>query len=196
VIRAVVLGGSKFVWSELAEAQKLCTFDLVIAVNHAGRDFPGHVDHFCSLHANLVPNWLEQRRLKGLPPPGAVWTANHKGQRLGRRIDLPFRTVDGIGGSSGLLAARVALEVADLAVLCGIPMDAGGEHYDKPGAWVEAERYRKVWRAHMGELRGRVKSMGGWTASELGWPTKEWINGQHTEMRPRANRDALPAEAC
>jgi hypothetical protein len=193
VVRAVVLGGALGVWDELAEARKLCTFDLVIAVNNAGRDFEGRVDHWATLHAAKMPVWVAERERAGHPPAGALWTATYKGRRLGAKVDLPFETLDWWSGSSGLLGAQVGLHVAGQVVLCGIPMEPWGAHYDKPGPWREAEKYRKGWRAHMNEMRGGVKSMSGWTAEHLGRPTREWINGQHTETRAPAYPDALPA---
>jgi hypothetical protein len=177
-IRAVVLGGAKAVWEELAELQKMCTPQVIVAVNHAGRDFEGHVDHWATLHPAKMSGWIEERRRSGRPPAGTLWTAISKGRRLGLKVDLPFNALAWWGGSSGLLGTEVALTVADQVVLCGIPMTREGQHYDKLGPWREAEKYRKDWRAHEGELRGRVKSMSGWTAEQLGRPDAAWIEGR------------------
>jgi hypothetical protein len=174
---AVVLGGATAVWDELVAAQALCRFDVVVAVNHAGRDYDGPIDHWASYHAALLPKWIDERRNKGRSPAGTLWTATYHGQSLGRRVNLKFQTLEGTGGSSGFLGARIALRFAERVVLCGVPMDPAREHYDKAGAWKECERYRQTWVDGAASFTGRVRSMSGWTADLLGRPTAGWVGG-------------------
>ena len=80
------------------------------------------------------------------------------------------------GGSSGLLATRVA--VADLnspkVVLCGVPQDDRA-HFDRPGKWRHADSFVESWEAIVPRIRDRVRSMSGWTREVFGAPTREWL---------------------
>lgn len=175
MIRAVVLGGATGVWQELDHARALFEPDMVLAVNHAGRDYPGRLDHWATYHADLLPGWIAQRQAAGLAPAGHYWTAIYKGQKP-RVPNLPFQFAEVTGGSSGLLGTMCALIAgADRVVLCGVPMDPEREHFHKAGAWDEALKYRKAWQDELGEIRDRVRSMSGWTADLLGKPTWEWL---------------------
>lgn len=172
-MKALVLGGADCVWRDLRAALDMSTFDLVVAVNAAFRDFPGHVDHAVSYHSDLLPFWTEQRREAGLPGPGKYWSS--EGQRHIIGVEMGF--VPAWGGSSGLIGAQVGLEVADKVVLCGVPLDPDAAHFDKPGAWDEAVKHRAAWQDHVDDL-GRVRSMSGWTAELLGRATEEWLGSE------------------
>lgn len=188
---AVVLGGAAGVWEELARARRLAEPDCVVAVNHAGRDYPGRVDHMCSYHVTLLPRWIDDRRAAGRAPPGTIWTARILGRCIAlRRLGLPVQEIAAHGGSSGLLGALVAARVADKAILCGVPMDAESEHYDKTGAWTACRVHRPAWLQRAPELKGRVKSMGGWTAKLLGMPDAEWVSDCKGRLDEQADAEA------
>jgi hypothetical protein len=176
VLKALVVGSAACLPHDLAAARALFEPDLVVAVNHAARDWEGPLDHWATMHPELMPRWLKDRRAKGLPDPGAFWTAT-------RRLLAPadhlqqYRRLHNRGGSSGMLAAFVALEVgAERSVLVGIPMDRSQGHYDNPAPWGEAGSYRRAWYQERENLR-TVRSMSGLTAELLGKPTKEWLDG-------------------
>ncbi len=170
MLTALILGGASGVWEEAAEARRLFTPGLLIATNHAGRDNPEPVDHWVSFHVELFPRWIAERARKGLPPAGQLWTAQ-------RRIatDLDVRRVANWGGSSGLLAVTVALELGcERIVLCGVPLDASA-HYDSPESWREFGNYRKAFITRQTQMTA-VRSMSGWTRQLLGAPTGEWLH--------------------
>jgi len=75
------------------------------------------------------------------------------------------------GGSSGLFAARVGLEVLkyERVVLCGIPMEATA-HFNRPEPWADAIPSRQGWLEALPVLKGKVFSMSGWTRELLGAP--------------------------
>jgi hypothetical protein len=81
-----------------------------------------------------------------------------------------------MGGSSGLLGAWVAREVAkgDKIVLCGIPME-NTPRYDDRTVWREALVYRQAWIEAFPKLLPYVRSMSGWTREKFGEPDKEWL---------------------
>lgn len=166
---AVVLGGSSTVWSDLARAEELNggPFEIVIAVNQAAVEYDGDLAAMCSFHAELLPHFADLRREAGRPDAGAFWTERGHYAPPG----LPINFVEPWGGSSGLIAAQVGMLVADRVVLCGVPLEPSAEHFDRPGAWDDAIRHRKAWEDHADELRGKVRSMSGWTAAFLGEPT-------------------------
>lgn len=164
MIRALVLGGARCLGRDVEEASRLGGFDVVIACNMAAVEWLGRLDHFATWHPELLPHWTALRKKAGRPDAGAYWTV--RGHRA--PPGLPMYFVDNWGGSSGLLAAQVALEVADWAVLCGIPLDPEGEHFDRRGPWPDAMIHRKAWEAHRLDLVDRVRSMSGWTRELLG----------------------------
>lgn len=174
-MRAVVLGGADNVWSDLEAARRLCTFDLVVAVNAAFRTYPGEIDAAVTFHTDLLPTWIEQRRAAGFPDARTYWSS--RGQRA--IPGMTINTVPAWGGSSGMIGAEVGIALATHVVLCGIPMDPAAEHFDRPGAWQEALHHRHAWEAHAEELRTKVRSMSGWTAGLLGEPTAEWLGVVH-----------------
>lgn len=174
-MRALVLGGAKSVFEDELAARDLGFHpDIIVATNHAGRDRPGRVDHWVSFHKELFPLWLKERRAKGEPDPGALWTCSPGPAPEG--LDLPLRRAANWRGSSGLLAVTVALDLgASHIVLCGVPLRKEGEHYDKPGMWRDAGNYRGGWVSNASAMAGKVKSMGGWTAELLGEPGPVWL---------------------
>jgi len=183
--RAVVLGGARGVWKELVAARKLFDPDLVIATNHAGRDYDGMLDHWVSFHAELLPKWLQERRAANRPDPGRFWTTKSRVKQPGSPLEL--HRVENWGGSSGLLAVTVALELrCSHVLLCGVPLTRDGEHYDKGGPWIDASNYRRAWLSRVDEMRGIVRSMSGWTADTLGRPDADWIKSRHDRDRQGA----------
>lgn len=168
---AVVLGGADCVWCDLDAAMRLGRIDVVVAVNHAGRDYRGRVDHWATFHPELLPTWIEARRALHLPDVSSFWSVT---PRKGHP-ELPLSIVEDWGGSSGLIGAQVALMVASHVVLCGVPLDPDAAHFDKAGRWDEALRHRKTWERRAKSLDRRVRSMSGWTAELLGRPSVEWL---------------------
>ena len=111
---AFVIGGADTAWSDLARARALAVPDLICACNHAARDLDGPVDHWATMHPDLLPHWAEQRRKAGRPDAGAYWTAGH------RPAPIDVGRIPNAGGSSGLLTTNVALHLgATHVILCG-----------------------------------------------------------------------------
>ena len=173
---AVVLGRHTDVWEELKLAETLVggTFDVVVAVKRAGRDYDGPVHHWVAYHPELFETWIAERRREGRSEPGKLWTGIYKGHKLGKGLKIPLNHIDVDGGSSGLLGAQVALSVARRVVLCGIPMEQTGR-YDDEKLWPEALLYRDAWKMCLPQMNGRTRSMSGWTQELLGAPTEDWL---------------------
>lgn len=169
--RALILGGANTLHDDMAGALDLFTPDLIIACNHAARDHEGPVDHWASMHPELMPMWIRDRAKKGLPAAGRYWFPRHKPSPI---KGTPLRTR---GGSSGMLCVEVAraLECTH-AVLAGIPLVKTARHFDDHRHWGEARQYWPAWERQKPNMENWVRSMSGFTRDLLGKPTREWLN--------------------
>lgn len=179
---ALIIGRAACVWEDVFQANYILSqFDpIVIAVNVAGRDADRRLDHWVSYHPELFPKWIEQRRTNGFPDGYQLWTSS-RGRRVTeweRKMGLSL--VDSEGGSSGMIALRVALQVgATHIILAGIPMENSYGQYDTGKNWDEAEMHSKTWEKLPPDIQARVRSMSGWTRRQFGYPTELWLNGTY-----------------
>lgn len=172
---AIVLGGAESVWQDLTQACTLAPAATIIGTNHAARDFDGHLDHWATMHGEIIPMWIAARKAAGRTGGYQIWLPQH------RRVSLPgARLIASRGGSSGLFATVVAIEhlKIDRVMLCGVPMNQNCSHYDDPRKWREAVQYLPAWRRYLPALTGKVRSFGGDTMKMLGAPNEEWLNGK------------------
>lgn len=171
---ALVMGGANTLDADHEAAQDLCPLpDTRIFTNHAGRDYPFRVEHYVTLHPELMQDWLDHRYFLQFKSPENLWTSNKKDLPPG----LKWNHVESWDGSSGLLAVTVALHLGyDKVILCGVPLDKLAAHYDDDKPWPDGPRYRHAWTKHLTEMQGKVKSFSGWTSRLLGAPTREWLN--------------------
>lgn len=170
---AFVMGGANTLHADHVAAESLCSPDVMIFTNHAGRDWPGQVEHYVTLHPELMQDWLDARYFMSYPYPNNLWTSNKKNLPQG----LKWNHVESWGGSSGLLAVTVALHLGyDKIILCGVPLDRQMRHYDSDELWQEAHKYRAGWVKYLPDMQGKVKSFSGWTSRLLGTPTRDWLN--------------------
>lgn len=170
-----VLGGAKTLHDDLRRARELCEPDTIVATNHAGRDYDGFLPHWATVHVDLFPTWIKQRREKGFKDAQSLWGPDERPSPKG----VAIRPIANWRGSSGLLAVSVALDglCADKVVLCGVPLDRNAAHYDDNKPWRDASNYRLAWLHKKERMQGKVKSFGGWTAHLLGEPSREWLDG-------------------
>jgi hypothetical protein len=177
---ALIIGRANCVWDDILYLEVRYP-DLepdVIAVNGVGCDLKMHINHWVSFHAELFPQWISKRRVKGFSDAGQLWTSS-RGRRMDKwERELGIRYVDNNGGSSGMVAVDVALKMGyQKMILVGIPLEAEKGHYDQPGSWDEATHHRKPWEELDPAISVRIKSVSGWTRELLGAPTKEWVDG-------------------
>ena len=183
MIVATICGGAESVWSDFEAARDLVLPLLEpgdrlyrLAVNEAGIEHPGRLDHWCTLHPDKMRNWLKARLAADRNRP-KMW-----GVTMRDDIDEVQRVWR--GGSSGLHAVDVAIHKlgADAVLLCGIPMDDGRNRFHGRD-WGEYTRYWPEWfvgkKPRSGkplpELEGVVRSFGGRTADLLGFPDTAWL---------------------
>jgi hypothetical protein len=171
-LRALVLGGANTLAVDRAAALELFAPDLVIACNHAARDEPGRVDHWATMHSELLPKWIAARRAAGRPAAGQYWHARHR-----PCVVEGARPIESWGGSSGLLCVAVAYQLGCThVVLAGVPMIKNMRHYDDTRPWLEARQYWPAWERRRHVMQPKVRSLSGWTQELLGGPTAEWLN--------------------
>lgn len=188
---AVVVGRAQGALEEYAAAKEMLaplTFDEVLVVGRAVVQFPDPVDHLVTFHTLLVEKWVDERVAAGREPPTNYWTSYHKGKPLKQthlsRYAADFRHLSAEGGSSGRIAAHVAVKElrCDRVVLAGIPMEMKAGHFDQDGPWKEADVYWDAWQPDFAEFAGVVKSMSGRTREAFGPPTREWLVGSEDAM--------------
>lgn len=169
----IVLGGAGGVWSDLDQALELCPDADIGAVNEAGRDYTGHLTLFASLHPEKFQRWQRDRERKGL---NTDYTACSHKRHFDTRID--FVTNEIWGGTSGLFLCQVAAINFgyDRIICCGMPIDDRAKYFDSK-AWEGVKRYRRGWveATQQPELKGKIRSMSGWTRELLQAPTPDWL---------------------
>ncbi len=182
---ALVVGCAPCVWEDVEASFELGAYDAVYCVKQIGIHWPGSFDVWVTLHPEHMDEFEADRHTRGLPngyeivapPPDELGSHGAKG-RIGRRVSYKF---DGGGStSSGIYAAKVALEDGFDVVLAGVPLDDSG-HFLPLTTNNYGQRRGDIWSrrpdAFITEfhravpyLMGRVKSMSGYTMKVLGKP--------------------------
>lgn len=176
---AMCLGGASCVWDDVLAWEKLYGrhWDgLVIAANDIGSHWPRDLHHWVTLHPAKFSNWCPLRERQGFSDGYVKWG------RMPQASIVDVSVQPWAGGSSGMLAAQVAVELGcTRTVLCGIPMT------DTPHFPESTERFATTWTAVRGHWQAWekskdrmvpwVRSMSGRTAELLGVPSMEWLLG-------------------
>lgn len=154
-MRVLIIGSGPNVKAELATVDR-ADFDVVIGVNQAAIDF-GPVDYHCSLHPHEYA-----------PKRACQWLVSHRMVPGVKEVFTPAWRTGGSSGSSGLYAVKYALEklCADEVVLAGIGIDEK-PHYYSTIDWPQAGYFQRTWLEVQDQLKGKVRSLGGWTAELL-----------------------------
>jgi hypothetical protein len=180
---ALVLGGGSSVWADADAAMDLCEFDGVLACNDASAAWPGKLDAAVSLHPEKFGLWMERRSRSGFPAPDRIIGHTEAKTSTVRMPAIAMEFADWRfpsqtdSGSSGLFVLKVALVDLgfDRAILCGIPMDRRFAHFFDASPWRADTSHRRGWTQAMHHIRGRARSMSGWTADQLGRPDQDWL---------------------
>jgi hypothetical protein len=149
----MVVGGADCVWGDIVALAERGYTDLpVFAVNDMGVDL-ARLDHWVTLHPEKLGAWQDARAAWGGSDAYVVWEYNG----------------DDWGGSSGLFAVRIAMDLGfKRVILCGVPMD------DRPHvsgkAWPNVGEFRPAWEERRELLAPVVRSMSGWTREQFGLP--------------------------
>ncbi|NBB81648.1 MAG: hypothetical protein GVY36_19770 [Verrucomicrobia bacterium] len=164
----IALGGAQSVWSDYEAAKELCPDHDVGACNDAGKDFPGQLSIWATLHPELFRKW--QRHRKGNQDYVSITRRWHPETRIDHVFD------GSLGGSSGLYLVKCALRLGyERIICCGIPLNDDPHYFDNE-AWDGVSRYRRHWLELQPHETERIRSMSGWTREILGYPTQEWLS--------------------
>jgi len=159
--------------------------------------------HFvwCSLHPEYMPHYQEKRRELELPDcyEIVVPLINEVGAHW-QHCKIADRCVSyrwpgmSASGSSGLFAAKIALDDGhDRVVLAGVPMLRASKHFARGQDWLQRDSFMDGWKQAMPHIRGKVRSLSGWTMQTLGVPTPEWL-AEAARGDSAIGRDALIGE--
>lgn len=162
---AIILGGARCVFEDAEQALEMFQPDVTIAVNDIASQWPGPVDHVVTLH----PDKFAAKAIAA-HPEAVVWSHVLKSGAHKQTKDW--------GGSSGLLAVKVAIVHLDLEkiVLAGVPMDIQPNFTREHKEWRQAKSYWRGWRRHNQDIAPYVRSMSGVTRQQLGEPTLQWLS--------------------
>lgn len=192
---AVVLCSAKGWEEEYEKARKMLgrEFDAVYCVKRNGIVYRGGHFVWVGLHPEFMDNYERERAELGLhkdyeivaPLENEVGAHGAKG-RIMRRVSYRFPGMTSSAGSGGY-AAKVALDDGhEKVVLVGSPMEKSRGHFSR-GVWVHEkthsspnaesnpDSFKVGWEHALPHLKGKVKSMSGWTKQLLGGPTPEWL---------------------
>lgn len=164
----LVIGGGSTVWDDYAKVRPWK--GEIMAVNDVGMHMHDRIRHWVTLHPEYMPGWRHYRE-KHLYGNGVPAMCHSHKEKPG--IDTAWK-VSNLGGTSGLFACFVGLMLGyNEIVLAGIPMTNDGHYFDPP--WQRTAFQDRgiaiVWKSSdKNILKGRVKSLSGYTREWLGAP--------------------------
>jgi hypothetical protein len=167
---ALVIGSARCAWEDLEPYRTRSK--AAVVVNDMGIYLDWPIDHWVSLHPELLTIWLDLRRKHSYPISSGYETHT---QKSSPGIKNAWN-LEKYAAYSGLFAVEIALLLGyDEIVMCGIPADGSGRFFDPP--WLAGHHDDKngkdSFKRHClnnKELTKRVRSMSGWTKQLLGGP--------------------------
>lgn len=188
---ALVVGSAPEVMADLAEAETLGVVGAwdVFAVNDVGCWYGPPIRHWVTIHGAKLEAWTAERAARGLSMDfraHGAFDPESPGQAWYEPSGYPLERVAGhlnIKGSSGLLAALLALELGYRRILlAGVRLDGQvvlGQQREQRRGPHPYERYHEGWTDCRDALWWWVRSLGGWTQSLLGGPDPAWLEVDH-----------------
>lgn len=127
------------------------------------------VRYFATYHTNEFPELKARRQRVG----GNTDYSTHSHQQPADRI-WPLVAPSPYSGSSSFLGTQVLVGLGySKIILCGCPMQGSNCN---PGKRERYDNFQKGWTKYAKNMfQGKARSMSGFTADLLGYPTREWI---------------------
>lgn len=182
VKRCLVLGSAKCMQYDIDRALSMAEFDGVVAAKGAGLFYPGPLLGWVSLHPDRMQRARDERAAKGYPTAEVHFGHQFKSDCSGIDVWYDYKFEGQTrSASSGIFAVRVALDYFhfDQVVMCGVPMlKDQGRLDDNRDTWQGENAFKQGFLQAIPAFKDRVRSMGGWTATQVGLPTADWLNGR------------------
>lgn len=181
----LVIGCAEGNFDEARAAIAMQKPDLIYCVKLAGVHWPERFDWWCGLHPEWMTDYKRQRAELGYPNGfrTAVCLERELDPRKKDDTFQPDRRLSyrwpgmNSSASSGIFAAKVALEDCERVILAGVPMTKG-KHFSRGKDWSERDSFLVGLKESIPHMKGRVRSMSGETAKLLGRPDPEWLAGR------------------
>lgn len=178
----LVIGCAEGNFDEARAAIALQKPDLIYCVKLAGVHWPEPFDWWCGLHPEWMTGYMQQRA--ALSHPRGFRTATCLEIELDpkkkddkfepdRRVSYRWPGMSS-SASSGIFAAKIALEDCEKVILAGVPM-SNGNHFSRKRAWAERGAFLTGLEQAIPHMKGRVRSLSGKTKELLGAPDAEWL---------------------
>lgn len=176
----LVIGCAEGNFDEARAAIALQKPDLIYCVKLAGVHWPGPFDWFVGLHPEWQADYMQQRAALGHPRGFRTVSCleieldeRNKKFPVDRRVSYRWPGMKS-SASSGIFAAKVALEDCERVILAGVPMTPT-KHFSRGRVWGELNAFNAGLQQAIPHMKGRVRSMSGRTKELLGAPDAEWL---------------------
>ena len=178
-----VIGCAEGNFDEARAAIALQKPDLIYCVKLAGVHWPEPFDWWCGLHPEWQGKYEAERAALGHPGGyrtvsclAAEVDARNAKIPVDRRVSYRWPGMNS-SASSGIFAAKVAMEDCERVILAGVPM-THGKHFTRNKAWSELNSFTAGLQEAIPHMKGRVRSLSGLTEKLLGRPDPEWLAGR------------------
>lgn len=184
-IPALIIGGGDNVNYDLKNLKNLIypyeieDFFHIIVVNDQIYNWQGRIDVIATLHGEKINEWFKQ---SGRKPTKEIKAFYHRPpkpddeQNFFQKLERK-EVKERWKGSSGLFAVQIAIDhlKKEKIILAGVPMDQRPNYFRDEEFWRKWYAYQKNWVTSFKVIKGKTKSLSGWTKEQLGFPTKEFI---------------------
>lgn len=183
---ALVIGCASCVWDDVKAAEAMIKFDEFYCVKMAGIVWNSPHFIWATLHPEFMDDYEGQRRAKfgdlcgryEIVAPLAIEVGTHGAEgRIARRVSYRWPGMTS-SASSGIYGAKIALDDGyERVVLAGVPLETQANHFIRGKPWFQRDSFTAGFNVAMKFLRGKVRSMSGYTREVLGEPTPDWLRG-------------------
>lgn len=166
--RLIITGAHKDTLSDIYRIPNYQDFDFMAIGVDAVHLYPWRIKYVATYHPEDIPKIKERRSKVGNTDYIVIChvDTDPMGVKI-KEVDI-VEPHEAPSGSSSLLGTLAAIKMGyDKIILCGCPLTGSN-------AVGSYEGFRFGWEAKERVVKGRVKSMSGWTKEFLGEPTEEW----------------------
>jgi len=167
--RLIITGSHRTTLDEIHMIPDYRKYDFMAIGLDAVHLYQWNIKYVATYHPDDIPKIKERREKIGNTDYLLICHVNEVDGKKVEGVDIvtPYEPPS---GSSALLGALTAIRMGyEKIILCGCPLIGSN------GANQTYEGFREGFIRKKEALKGKVKSMSGWTKEFLGEPTTEWI---------------------